>query len=696
MLELLAPAGSPEGVVAAVQNGADAVFMGFGDFNARRNAKNFSEEDFYKAAEYCRVRGVKVYATLNTLASDREFSQVMEAAKCANRCGADAILVQDLGVLRAVRHVVPDMPVHASTQMTIHNLEGVKFAAAMGIKRVVLSRELSCDEIAYICEKSPIEIEVFAHGALCMCYSGQCYMSAVIGRRSGNRGMCAQPCRLNYSMTGNGNNYPLSLKDNCLINYLNELETIGVTSLKIEGRMKRPEYAAIVTGIYSRAIKERTPPTDEEMQMLKTAFSRQGFTDGYYTGKKGREMFGVREEADKGDTAIFATARKQYLNAEVERIPVHFVGVVKKGERIKFAVADDCGNTAVAEGPVPEDAFNREITPAIIQTQLCKTGGTPFTCEGIKSDVEPGLAVPLSAINEMRRTLLQDLAVERGKFRQRAEGTFEMGYRLVNSKEAPALTVSVLKADQLSKRILEAAPQVVYIPLEEVRGNEGIIRPFIEHPDITPCLILPKIIHDKEKKEVEKMLRHARGFGFRDVLVSNIGHILFAKGLGFNVRGDYGLNIYNSQTLKVFKEIGLKSATLSFEMRLEQIRDISKTMDSEIIVYGRLPLMVTENCIIKSGTGVCSCDKPSAMTDRNGFKFPIVKEFGCRSVVLNSKKLFLADRAGDYLTSGLWGVRLAFTTENAIECANIVNRYLNLNDYEPSSYTRGLYYRGVE
>ena len=390
MLELLSPAGSPEGVVAAVQNGADAVYMGFGDFNARRNAKNFSEEEFSKAAEYCRVRGVKTYVTLNTLVSDRELPRAAEQAKIACRLGADAVLVQDLGVLLAVRQSVPDLPVHASTQMTIHNLEGARVAAAMGIRRIVLARELSSNEIAEICSKAPVEVEVFVHGALCMSYSGQCYMSAVIGRRSGNRGLCAQPCRLNYSTGGHDADYLLSLKDNCLIGYLDELEKMGVTSVKIEGRMKRPEYAAIVTGIYSRAIREGKPPTAEDMAALQAAFSRQGFTDGYYTDRKDVQMLGVREENDEKDATIFSTARKNYLNGEFQRVPVRFAGVIKRDQHAKLAARDDRGNLASTEGPVPEPAFHKELTQTRLQTQLYKTGGTPFYCIGVKGEIDRG------------------------------------------------------------------------------------------------------------------------------------------------------------------------------------------------------------------------------------------------------------------------------------------------------------------
>lgn len=696
MLELLSPAGSPEGVVAAVQNGADAVYLGFGDYNARRNAKNFTEEELYKAAEYCRVRGVKVYVTLNTLASDRELTQVASAAKTACRCGADAILVQDLGVLRAVRESVPEVAVHASTQMSLHDLDGVRMAAAMGLTRAVLARELSREDIAYICERSPIEIEVFGHGALCMCYSGQCYMSAVIGRRSGNRGLCAQPCRLPYSGGGRGNAYPLSLKDNCLVAELEALEKMGVACLKIEGRMRRPEYAAIVTGIYSRAIREKRLPAPEDMEALKTAFSRQGFTDGYYTGKLGPDMFGVREDADKKEYAIFSAARKHYLNSEYQRVPVQFVGIVREGNPARLYARDDRGNRAVIEGATPEPAFHRELTPTAFQTQLYKTGGTPFFCDGAKSSVDSGLSLPAAAINDMRRTLLAELQEKRKVLPERQEGNYTLPEPAPNRAEAPILTISVLRAEQLSKSMAEVDPYLLYIPLEEIAGNEKKLAPFLLNDATTVAAILPRIIHDDEVDNVVKMLEQAKRLGIREVLAGNVGHILFAREQGFAVRGDFGLNIYNSEALAVCRDLGLKSATLSFEMRMEQIRDISKSLDTELIVYGRLPLMVMENCIVKNSAGVCACDTFSGLTDKSGFSFPVVRAFGCRNVLLNSKKLFLADRAADYMHAGLWGVRLSFTTENAIECAAVTERYLNKNDYEPNAFTRGLYYRGVE
>ena len=340
MLELLSPAGSMEALRAAVQNGADAVYMGYGDFNARRNAKNFTEEEFAAAVSYCHLRGCKLYLTLNTLVTDRELPGAIDCAVRASALGVDAVLVQDLGILRLLRQAAPDLPVHASTQMTVHNLDGVKRMADFGMTRAVLSRELDRKAIAYICERSPIEIEVFGHGALCMCYSGQCFMSSVIGGRSGNRGLCAQPCRLRYGWNGKADGNPLSLKDMSLAGHLRELRKMGVSCLKLEGRMKRPEYVAVVTRVYAAAIREGREPTPEEVQALTKAFSRQGFTDGFYQGQTGPAMFGVREE-EKEPKELFAQARQTYEDGEAQRVPVEFYAVVRRGETVKVAARDE-------------------------------------------------------------------------------------------------------------------------------------------------------------------------------------------------------------------------------------------------------------------------------------------------------------------------------------------------------------------
>ena len=692
MLELLAPAGSMEAVAAAVQNGADAVYLGYGDFNARRNAKNFSQEEFAAAVSYCHVRGAKVYLTLNTLLTDRELPRAAEFAAQASQLGADAVLVQDMGVVRLLRQVAPDLPVHASTQMTLHNLDGVKMAAELGMTRAVLSRELSRDQIEYICQRSPIEIEVFAHGALCMCYSGQCFLSSIIGGRSGNRGLCAQPCRLKYGWGDKADSNPLSLKDLSLAGHLRELRKMGVACVKLEGRMKRPEYVAVVTGIYSRAIKEDREPTAEELEQLRAAFSRQGFTQGYYLDQQGPDMFGVREE-EKEPKELFAMARNTYQSGEAQRVPVTFYAMIRPGEPTHVGVEDPQGRVVTVEGQVPEAARTRALTAEAVETQLSRTGGTPYRCVKVRSLVEEGLSLPLAALNALRREALDGLTRQREQLPRRRQGEFHPGARYENRKEPPALTISARTAEQVTRELLALGPAMVYIPLEELAA----------HPEKAQApagtkigVILPRVAWDREMDQVTDQLRQVKDLGITDALVGNLGMAPVAQKLGFTLRGDFGLEVYNSQAVKEYKRLGFSSLTLSFELKFPQLRDLSKSLDTELITYGRLPLMLMESCIIKNRTGSCNCQNTNILTDRKGARFPVVKAPGCRNELLNSQKLFLADKAADYKRIGLWAQRLLFTTENPRECVQVTQRYLDQGSWSPNEYTRGLYYRDVE
>ena len=694
MLELLSPAGSPEAAVAAVQNGADAIYLGCGDFNARRNAANFSQEQLAEAVRDCHLRGVKVYLTLNTLLSDRELPQAADLAVLASGLGVDAVLVQDLGVLRMVRQVAPDLPVHASTQMTIHSLDGAMAAAELGMTRVVLSRELSRDQIAHICQNAPIEVEVFVHGALCMCYSGQCFFSSVIGGRSGNRGMCAQPCRLNYGWDGQADRPLLSLKDMSLAGHLRELDEMGVACVKIEGRMKRPEYVAVVTRIYAAAIREGREPTPEELRQLEAAFSRQGFTDGYFTGRTGKAMFGVREEGPD-PTELFARARAEYLKGEGRRVPVKLYAMLRPGEPVRVGAEDDRGNVATAEGSPPEAARNRAVTAGEVEERLAKTGGTPFVCAGARALVEPGLSVSAASLTALRRQVLDELAELRTRPPRRRQGEFSFGARYANRKEPPVYTVSVRRADQITRELLALEPAVVYFPPELAREAPEKVE-LIRAAGAEPAVTLPRIQWDRDVPGVEELLLRLRQLGVQTALAGNLAGLVQAARLGFRARGDYGLGVCNTLALKELRHMGLQSATVSFEQRLARIRDISKPLDIEMIVYGRLPLMITENCIIHDRFGVCSCQNVNQLTDRKGARFPVVQACGHRNEILNSKKLFLADRQEDYQHIGLWAARLMFTTENARECVQVMERYRNRGSYAPGEWTRGLYYREVE
>ena len=694
MIELLSPAGSPEGVIAAVQNGADAVYMGMGAFNARRGAKNFTDEEFVKAVRYCHVRGCKVYVTLNTLVNDREMRDAVAAAKLASDAGADALIVQDLGMSYAIRCALPDIPLHASTQMSLHNLAGVEAAAEMGITRAVLARELSFEQIRFITKNASIETEVFVHGALCFCHSGQCYMSALIGRRSGNRGLCAQPCRLQYSLGGRMDDHPLSLKDNCLVDQIRRLEEAGVASLKIEGRMKRPEYTGIVTGVYAKAIREQRNPDKEEMELLEKTFSRQGFTQGYFIGDK-LDMFGVRSEPDKDADKIFAAARKQYAEGEMRRVPVHFYTVLEKGEHIKAIAFDDDGHKAIATGPVPERAKRQGLTEQYLIEQMFKTGGTPYNCIENKAKAEPGLYLPASEINELRRKLIAQLSAEREKAPERRTLRIPAPPVNVPAISDPARIYQVRTAEQLTPELAALKPDYIYFPAMELAENFDPLRPFIDN-GARPVAVMPRVITDDQSREVYAALEKLFDYGVNEALTGNLGHVFIARQAGMKVRGDFGLNAFNSYTLRVLQDAGFISATASFELRLAQIKAMAKPVDTELIIYGRLPLMVSDQCIIRQSAGRCNCQTPGQLSDRMGSVFPVVKEFGCRNVIYNAHKLYLADKRDDLYALGLWGLRMLFTTESPRECVEVAKGYLGLTDYKPNVLTRGLYYRGVD
>lgn len=694
-MELLAPAGSMEALRAAVCNGADAVYLGADTFNARMNARNFSAADLQEAVVYCHVRGVKVHLTLNTLVLDREMPRAAELIRLAASCGVDAFIVQDLGVVSLCRQLAPDVPIHASTQMSIHSLEGVMEAAALGCSRVVLARELPAEEIAHICKKSPVEIEVFAHGALCMCYSGQCYLSSVIGRRSGNRGQCAQPCRLPYGYGRfESTRYPLSLKDNCLAGELDELRRMGVASIKIEGRMKRPEYVAIVTRAY-RTVLNGGKLTPSDLQELETAFSRQGFTDGYFRGQTGSDMFGRRQEGE--DTAdLFASARATYEQGEPQRIGVRFYAMIRRGEPAQLAVEDPDGNLCRTRGPVPEQAVYRSLTPQDLEQQLKKTGGTPYLCTAVRSSLDPDLMLPASAINAMRRDVIAELTAKRGRAAPARLNAYDEPPRYDGIAGEPQLTIAVRTAGQITSRMLSMKPTVLYVPLSELA----------EHPDLPQrvsvetqlAAILPRVIWSGELAPVARQLRTVYEMGVRQVLAGNLGQLHIARAAGFAVRGDFGLNIVNSRAMRYLREQGLDSQLLSFELTLPQIRDISKAVPAELLIYGRLPLMLMENCVMKNRTGICACQTGTVrLVDRVGEEFPIVKDPGtCRNVLLNGKKLYLLDKKDALRGMGLWALRLQFTTENPGEIDKVLMDYQGRAVFDAGSYTRGLYSRGVE
>ena len=693
MLELLAPAGSMESLRAAVQNGANAVYLGCGIYNARQGAKNFTPQALTEAVKYCHVRDVAVHLTLNTLVSDKETQELVQLIRHAAQSGVDAFIVQDLGVVRLCRQIAPHIPIHGSTQMTIHSLPGVLLCAAWGLSRVVLSRELSREEIRYICQNSPIEIEVFGHGALCMCYSGQCYLSAAIGGRSGNRGRCAQPCRQSYGYGRWQNQYPLSLKDSCLVRELKELEQMGVASLKLEGRMKRPEYVAAVTGIYRKALDTHMVTRDMEKTLL-DAFNRQGFTQGYYDGNLGGEMFGVREDT-RENAALFKELRQTYETGETPLVPIRFQAVVRPG-LTQLTVIDPQNRVCTAQGPAPETARVAELTKEVLIARLTKTGGTPYRCVEAAVEIEPGLSLSASAINGLRRDVLNQLTALRARRDVPALGRPERIPNYRTPQEPPVYNIQVTTKDQITGRLLKMQPNLLYVPLHLLTEDAAFPRDLVKK--VRVCPVLPRVVHDGELARLKEQLRSLRALGIREALVGNLGLLLPVRECGMHPRGDFGLNIYNSAALQSIREMELRSQCLSFEMTLPQIRDAKKGLPCEILAYGRLPLMITENCLIRGRTGQCTCHLGSAkLVDKTGSEFPVIRDGNtCRSVLLNGKKLYWLDRQEDLARLGLWAVRLYFTTENPQEVDRVLSACRSGEAMDPGACTRGLYLRGLQ
>ena len=428
--------------------------------------------------------------------------------------------------------------------------------------------------------------------------------------------------------------------------------------------------------------------------MLTKAFSRQGFTQGYFNGDR-KDMFGVRGEPEEGTEKIFTVARRAYADGELRRVPVHFYTVAEKGERIKAIAFDDDGHKAVTYGPVPEKAKRQGLTDGYLVEQMFKTGGTPYNCVENKAKTDPGLYLAAAEINELRRKLISELSAQRSAPPTRRSLDLPAPPKNVPTVADPKLIIQVRTAEQLTKELADLRPAYIYVPAMIMAAEPKLVLPFVEKGSV-PVAVLPRIVNDAQMKEVYATLQKLFDYGVNEALVGNLGQVVMARRAGMKLRGDFGLNAFNSYTLEMLNEMGFLSATASFELRIAQIKDMAKPLDTELIIYGRLPLMVSDQCIIKESAGRCACQTPAQMADRMGSVFPVVKEYGCRNVVYNAHKLYLADKKEDLYSAGLWGLRMMFTTESARECVEVAKGHMGLSDYKPNVLTRGLYYRGVD
>ena len=659
--ELLAPAGSFDSLKAAIAGGADAVYFGGGDFNARINAKNFTNDELKQAIDILHSCGRKAYITLNTLVHGKELENYLRFAEFVYQAGADALIVADIGGAEAIHRHLPNLELHASTQMSGHNLAQAELLAKHGFSRMVCARELPKDDIEYLVKHSPIEIEMFTHGALCVCHSGQCLFSSLVGGRSGNRGECAQPCRLPYTNENGKQSYPLSLKDLSLAGHITDLIDCGVQSLKIEGRMKSPEYVYGVVRAFRTLLDECKNATPEELSQLARVFSRGGFTQGYFDRKINSSMLGIRSEAEKtiSKTTLYSSEKIDEITPKKQKINVFAHVCLDRPIELTLS----CGETSVtAYGQTPEKAINAPLSPENIKKNLTKLGATNFEIADFSMSYDENVMLPISALNELRRNACQMLENMLNGEKGKRVGFEKYAPNTPQGKKKTLRSARFYRANQISDLAQEYF-DIIYLPLQNYNGEcEGII--------------LPPVILDSELEKVDKMLHKAKEKGAKYALVGNLGALKLAKSHGFIVHGDFRFNVYNNETVAKLETLGVENIMLSPELTIPQIRDVSG--DISTIVYGRIPLMLLEKCVTREVTTCEICEKGLAtITDRRGITFPILREFEHRNVVYNSAPTYMADLESELARAKITNRHFIFSTETAKEVDEVINSYKN-------------------
>lgn len=689
--EILAPAGSMEGLTAAVRCGADGVYVGGKNFSARANAVNFSAEELAQAAEYCHLHGVKIYRAMNTVIFDGEREEFLSEVRYCAEIGIDGLIIQDIGAARIAAEAVPDMPRHASTQMTVHTPLGAKAAERMGFCRVVPARELTKEQIGLICDTG-IETEVFVHGAQCMSLSGQCYMSALIGSRSANRGQCAQACRLPFSAFGQcgEDSHALSLKDMSLLYHTDELAAEGAVSFKIEGRMKRPEYIAAAVTAFRHAADGKTHELDGDMQRLEAVFSRSGFTDGYLTGNTGADMFGSRRKEDvvSANDVLPELALLYKNEKKIGRMDMTLTVRTGKESELSYSV---CGVQGYIAGKVPEVAIKRSITAEDAEKQLIKLGDTPFEVGELHYDIDGGLMLPASELNRMRRAAADEavsviIKQNTPVYSIDHEKTIEKAPKKAYRETASHIPFR-LRADRAD----------IIIPLAD--RAEMLILPINECEKLTDgdiigktAVSLPMIVTDEERLKDRIAALMDKGFiHFYCECFTHAGVLMNGGFEGIIVHGGTGMNITNSTAVNVMKEMGFADGMFSFEMKSGQIASAEKPIPMGIYAYGKLPLMTVKNCPVKAERGCGKC--AHRITDRTGRQFPVHCTEGY-SVIRNCDVLETSDRLSDF--GGISFAVLDFGGNDIDEkaVASVLRRYSE-GGKPHGAFTRGLYSRGV-
>ena len=685
-IEILAPVGSEEMLRAAVFSGADAVYLGFSGFNARTGAGNFDADSLQEAVRFCHARGVAVHVALNTTVYGTELPALEQAVRAVAASGADAVICQDLAVATLIGKIAPQLPRHGSTQMSVHTLQGALELKELGFTRVVLARELSLPEVEHITKHCGIETECFIHGALCMSVSGQCYMSAFLGGRSGNRGSCAGPCRLPFEANAlpegkPGRLHHLSLKDNSAIDKLDKLQALGVASAKIEGRLRTPEYVAAAVSACLAGREGRAYDRD----LLKNAFSRSGFTSGYLDGKIDGTMFGVRSEADAELTKKTLPMLRELYRRERSRVPVQMKLEIEEGGE-KLTVTDADGNKAFAYGDAEPQPARTDPTESLNRS-LAKTGGTPFAAEKITVEMDGGpWFIPGSAVNELRREALDALLKKREVLRPWP----------TTEEHVAALPQRTLPPRRTLRARFERWEQV---PERALDGVEYLILP-IAQADRVPrewraktILELPRVMFGALEQDTARRIAATQDAGFAGYEVSNIAHLRLCRGLPMT--GGFGLNITNNVAAQFYAEQGLSSLLILPEVKDSDIASIAparngKPVSTGVMIYGHMPLMLTRACPLQNIHDCAHCDKTGVLTDRKAKKFPVRCGLGVRTIY-NPVPIYMGDKPGALAVD--YGVAY-FTLESREEAAQILDSIRTHAPFE-GEFTRGLYFKGT-
>lgn len=717
-VEILAPAGSYESLKAAINAGADAVYIGGSKFGARAYADNPEEDMLLEAIDYVHLHGKKIYLTVNTLLKNNELKdELYNYLLPYYQKGLDAVIVQDLGVLKFIKENFPGLDIHASTQMVITGYDGAKLLEELGVTRIVTARELSLEEIKEIHEKCSVEIESFIHGALCYCYSGQCLMSSIIGGRSGNRGRCAQPCRLPYDVLNNGKvlndedeKYVLSPKDICTIRLLPDIIKSGVYSLKIEGRMKSPEYTAGVVSIYRKYVDlikkngfDNYRVDDKDYKKLEQIYSRSGFNEGYYNQHNGKNMMTFKKPSYSGQNEqLINQIHDKYVSVD-KKIKLNGYIRIAKDESVMFTVTAD--NLSVTEsGNVPLEALNKPVTEDAVLKQLNKTGNTPFEFENIMVDICGNVFIPVKELNEIRRKALESLTNNLLSSFRRENSVSPIIHTYSKEQVDSVFKINCLVSnmEQLKAALTFSDIDTIYLSSDYLEISEDIVN-MCHDNNKKICLALPYVFRDEAKEYFGSRIDKINSIGLDGLLIRNVDEIHYSKENFPDIPMIFDYYVYslNDMASEMHKELGAIGYTEPIELNFKELIR-KEAPKGEIVAYGYIPLMVTAGCINKNLKTCTKKNEEFVLVDRykTSFKVKNICRF-CYNLIYNSLPISLLSVKSDLKKIASTGIRLQFTYEDFEETKRIIDKYIrsfvldeNIDEIEKS--TRGHFKRGIE